>query len=68
MVQLGMLTPEQGLELMEFEGREQVLGIVNADREAALLQQQAAEAQAAEEQAQLEQQMAMLPTPGQPAR
>lgn len=68
MVQLQMLTPEQGLELMEFEGREQVLNTVNADREEALRQQQAAQAQAAEEQAQLEQQMAMLPQPGQPAR
>ena len=68
MVQLQMLTPQQGLELMEFEGKDKVLQSVNAQSmqpDPAAMEQEQQAMQAEAEQAALEQQMAQLPAPEQ---
>lgn len=62
MVQLGVLRPNQAVELMEFEGKETILGkIANAGPS----QEQMAQMQAMQEQQALDASMAELPVPEQ---
>ena len=64
MVQLGVIQPQQAVELMVFEGKEQVLSKIAqqgpSPEEMAMMQAQ-------QEQAALDQQIANLPQPGGPA-
>lgn len=59
MVQLGILQPAQAVELMEFEGKEEMLNKVAQQQQAMSPEQQQAEQQA-QEQSAIEQQMAQL--------
>lgn len=59
MVQLGILRPDQAVELMEFEGKEEMLNKVAQQQQQPSPEEQQMQAQA-DEQAQIEQQMAAL--------
>ena len=62
MVQLGVLQPNQAVELMEFEGKETILGkLANAGPS----QEEMAQMQAMQEQQALDASMAELPVPEQ---
>ena len=61
MVQLGVIQPGQAVELMEFEGKELVLGKMRNNQQQSPEQQ--AEAQAGQEQAALEEVLAEMPLP-----
>lgn len=64
MVELGMIAPDKGVELMEFEGKESLIAKNNQQVLQPTEDDIAMEQQAAEQQA-LEQQMASMPAPEQ---
>ena len=61
MVQMGVIQPGQAVELMEFEGKELVLGQMRNNQQQSPEQQ--AEEQAGQEQAALEEVLAEMPLP-----